>query len=329
MTVKSSRCSWLFCVAPRCTVADVLIGIGMAGILLAIAFALYGDRGQPPGSVAGGEGTADDPYRLATCEELQRVSVAPAASYVLLQDIDCSASRDWNGGAGFFPVGYYQYGFSGTLDGAGHAIRDLVLRRPSTDYVGLFGKLDAGSTVRNLTLEVDVEGKDDVGGLAGWAMGGTVESVIVRGRVRGRTGVGGLLGVNQGAVRDAHGGADVAGAGKWVGGLVGWNYTGASVDDSSAAGSVHGAAYVGGLVGVNHGASIRKSFAAGSVDGTEVVGGLVGYLVGNGDTAGVVLDSYTSGLVNGAPEGPLIGRRDNAAVVRGCFVASPQAEIVR
>ena len=318
---RSRRHFWI---GPQCTVADVLMGLGVAGILLAVVFALRSDHGQPPGAVSGGTGTLQDPYRIATCKELQNVGHYPEASYVLLRDIDCAESQRWNGGEGFFPLGFYDYGFSGTFDGAGHSVQNLVIRRPSTDYQGLFGKLNAGSEVRDLFLEVDVQGNENVGGLAGWIVGGRISNVTVDGMVRGRTAVGGLAGVNQGLIYNVHSSANVRGTVKWVGGLVGWLYQRAVIDGSSAAGAVSGGSYVGGLVGVSHGAAILKSYASGNVQGEEVVGGLVGYLVGGDKRPSTLSTCYASGQVKGELlTGELVGKKEYEHTIRDCFTIPP------
>ncbi|MFA6509578.1 MAG: GLUG motif-containing protein [Candidatus Peribacteraceae bacterium] len=311
---------WNICLTRQCSVADILVGIGLAGILLAVIFALRSEHGQPPGAVSGGKGTPDNPYRIANCRELQNIADVPAAAYVLLRDIDCSATAQWNGGAGFFPIGYYDYGFSGMFDGAGHMIRGLTINRPSTDYLGLFGKTDVGSVVRDITVEADVRGRDYVGGVVGWAVGGSFTNVYVQGRVKGRSGVGGLAGVSQGGLQDTSADVRVQGLGKWIGGLVGWNYTRGVVDGSSDTGDVDGDEYVGGLAGVSHGGFIRKSFASGNVKGRESVGGLVGYVVGNDENPSIVRNCYASGIVSGtSKEGEVVGWTDDNAVVEECF----------
>ncbi len=312
---------WQFWVGPQCTVADVLIGLGVAGVLLAVVFALRSEHGQPPGAVSGGSGTPQDPYRIATCVELQNVGNFPEAAYVLLRDIDCAESAEWNEGAGFFPLGFYDFGFSGSFDGAGHEISHLLIRRPSTDYQGLFGKLNVGSEVRDLTLDGDIQGNESVGGLVGWAVGGTITNVTVHGSVRGRTGVGGVAGVNQALMFNAHSTALVEGTNKWTGGLVGWNYKRAVIDGSSATGPVTGGEFVGGLVGVSHGAAIIKSYASGNVQGDEGVGGLVGYVVGSDDgRSSTVATCYASGDVRGKKDvGDLVGKVDAGGTVMGSF----------
>lgn len=228
--------------------------------------------------------------------------------YALMRDVDCAETNEWNQGAGFFPIGYYQYGFSGTLDGQGHTIRHLYINRPTTDYVGLFGKLDVGATVRNLTVQGTVTGRDYAGLLAGWMLGGSVDSVKAEGSVTGNRGVGGIAGVSQGTIQGSR--AQIAVSGReWVGGIAGWNYTTASVTTAVSKGTVSGTRDVGGIAGVSHGAAVRGCTADVTVSGAEPTGGIVGRLVGNGSIASTVEDCTFTGTVNGHAHGPIIGSR--------------------
>ena len=76
-----------------------------------------------------------------------------------------------------------------------------------------------------------------------------------------------------------------------VGGLVGNNSYGTSIDNSYARGNVGGSSAIGGLVGLNSGPGgnyglvgvISKTYSTGNVSGTSSVGGLVG---SNGGTVG-------------------------------------------
>ncbi len=289
----------------------LLVIMGTLGAACATVLAVSSPAVQFPWNMAGGRGTPSDPYRIETCQQLQNMLHAPAMAYVLTQDIDCRASALWNHGTGFFPVGYYQYGFSGDFNGGGHRITGLRIRRPAADYAGLFGKLDMGARVRNVRLEADIEGGNSAGLLAGWMVGGTVEDVSVSGRLRGQQGVGGLVGVNQGAIHGVQADVDVAGR-EWVGGITGWNYTAAEVAQASATGAVRGDRDVGGIAGVSHGATIRACASAANVEG-QSAGGIVGRLIGNGAIVSTVDGCRFTGTVNGQRQSGLIGIRGQQA----------------
>ena len=123
------------------------------------------------------------------------------------------------------------------------------------------------------------------------------------GSVSGAGLVGGLVGLNQGLISQSNATVPVTGD-LYVGGLVGWNDTGASITTSYSIGAVTGIAggqeagtnndYVGGLVGVNFG-SIANTYATGAVSGVQVVGGLVGTNMPGGAS---VSTSYSTGAVS-------------------------------
>ena len=125
------------------TFTVVLVAV-LAASLLLIA-------GSPPASAfsGSGSGTAGNPYIITNVNQLQEMNDNLAAYYILGNDIDASATKGWNSGAGFLPVG----AFTGSFDGGGHKIYNLYINRPSTSYVGLFGSVGSGGVVKNVGLE--------------------------------------------------------------------------------------------------------------------------------------------------------------------------------
>ena len=113
---------------------------------------------------------------ITTCTELQNIKNNLAGDYYLANDIDCSCTSGWNGGAGFEPIGTSSTEFTGTFDGKGYKITNLYINRTSTDNVGLFGyTYGSGSEIKGVGLEeVDVRGQYSVGGLVGLNSGGTI-----------------------------------------------------------------------------------------------------------------------------------------------------------
>ena len=224
----------------------------------------------------------------------------------------------WNGGMGWAPFWYY-----GTFEGNRHTISNLYVNRPNQDYVGLFSTAGAyaeASEVRNVGLEnVDVTGREYVGGLAGRAYG-SVRRVYTTGEVNGEHYVGGLVGEARSLISETYSKADVSGDG-WessnVGGLVGYLRLG-TVKVSYATGDVSGMTWVGGLVGHNSSSDdggIIASYATGNLGfaGLEDSGSIPGrwvdgfssryYLpytptwVGGlvGDSSGPITASYSTG----------------------------------
>ncbi len=103
---------------------------------------------------AGGDGTIGDPYQVSDVDQLQDISSDLNAHYVLINDIDASATVGWNAGEGFEPMGELWNGFTGSLDGQGYNITDLFINLIATNYVGLFGVLEAEANLNNIGLQV-------------------------------------------------------------------------------------------------------------------------------------------------------------------------------
>lgn len=272
------------------------------------------------------ETTDSGAYIITNVYELQAMNHDPSADYVLGNDIDASATSNWNGGSGFKPVwggGYYTR-FSGTLDGKGHTISGLTINRPTTKYVGLIGKSTSSGSVQQLTLEnVSITGRMSVGAVAGESWG-KISDVTVSGDVTatGYGFVGGVAGDSSGALESIHSRATVTGA-KNVGGVVGAASGG--IEDSKASGTVivsdssgdpFNVAHIGGLAGKTI-STVKNSRATGEIrldisydasGGTGDFGGLVGQ-------AGPVKNSYANVDINSGSfnvVGGLVGQSNGA-----------------
>ncbi|MCQ2060734.1 MAG: InlB B-repeat-containing protein, partial [Fibrobacter sp.] len=137
-----------------------------------------------------------------------------------------------------------------------------------------------------------VSGTDDcVGGLVAGCSSNYGSLVIKNsynlGAVSGHYFIGGLVATSAGCsltIENSYNAGAVSGGGLNVGGLVGWNNSGAMsraaliITNSYNAGTVRGFDYVGGLVGKSEQAlTITNSYNAGAVSGSDsYVGGLVG-----------------------------------------------------
>ncbi|RED85123.1 S-layer homology domain-containing protein [Cohnella phaseoli] len=159
--------------------------------------------------------------------------------YALGADIDLSAylspgGGGYNGGDGWKPVGSsggLSNAFRGTFNGNGHTISNLKINS-TAGAVGLFGATSE-AVIRNVGLiNVDVTGtgaNSDVGGLVGNLNSSTLENVYVTGSVEGVDNVGGLAGYAVGiqiapsAIRTSYVSVEVTGTGSSdVGGLIGY-----------------------------------------------------------------------------------------------------------
>ncbi|PZQ17338.1 MAG: hypothetical protein DI564_05875 [Rhodanobacter denitrificans] len=188
---------------------------------------------------------------VTTLEQLQAVGSDLAGHFALFDHIDATATRDWNGGAGFVPIGHCAGGFTGRFDGLGHVVGNLTIDRGDTLCVGLFGAIDAGSVVRNIGVDGgSVTGISMVGGLVGYSAAGTIDHAFATAEVAADTQYGGgLVGFTTGEVSHAYATGRVTVAGDGAGGLAGGNR--GAISRTWASGQVTGnGTYVGGLVGL-------------------------------------------------------------------------------
>jgi hypothetical protein len=268
-------------------ILNVFIGLAVVTAVFMVAMPLH--VSSEGALFAGGSGTPEDPYQISTCEHLQNINTDLSAHYVLVDDVDCSATQEWNEGAGFVPL----IVFSGTIDGNGYKITDLFINRPASD-IALFGRVEPSGEISDIALEnVDISGNSNTGALVGTNKGSIADSYAT-GSVRGRRPSGGLVGFNHlGSVSNSYAAVSVSSYAMdlYIGGLVGQNYYG-SISESYATGSVSGYGDIGGLVGGNHGGSVSDSYATGSVSGKAVCGGLVG------ENSGPISNSYSTGPVS-------------------------------
>ncbi|MDN2715638.1 YDG domain-containing protein [Janthinobacterium sp. SUN120] len=281
--------------------------------------------------VSGGDGSTAAPYQIVDIYGLQGIgSLGLGNNYRLMGNIDASGTTSWNQGAGFAPIaGGDGAGYAGMFDGGGFVINGLyinALNPTVSSGVGLFGKVQGG-TVRNLALQNgSVAGVNNVGALVGLNIGGTLDTVRSSAVVSGASAVGGLVGSNGGTLRNASASGNVAGInaanGGSIGGLVGANLAGASIDAAYATGDVTGARdKVGGLVGNNDGA-ISQSYATGAARGAANIGGLAGR---NG---GSISDAYATGAVGVSADGDVAVPRANLGGLIGWSVAGSSASHV-
>jgi hypothetical protein len=188
---------------------------------------------------SGGSGTPEDPYQIATKADLLALAGTTTdynKCFIMTADINMEGQVFTTAiiAADTSSDDYFQgTAFTGTFDGNSHKITNFTINGGSNYYLGLFGYIDAGGTVKNLGLEnCAVSGWDYVGGLVGINHFGTVSICYASGSVSG---------------------------GYWyVGGLVGWNNS--TVSNCYATGSVSGSSIVGGLVGYNYFGTVTASF---------------------------------------------------------------------
>jgi len=269
--------------------------------------------------------------------ELQNINKDMSADYELANDIDATATKDWNSGKGFAPM---RDAFQGSFEGRGFTISNLVIDRPDENNVALFTQVDYSSDgIRNLRfagvkvtggqgvgvlvnnnsrnidnchVTGDVTGKGCVGGLVTGSSTGIISNCSFSGNVISDGQAGGLIGSGVGDVHDCYTMGTVTGSGN-VGGLCGSNWKGRIWNCFSTA-TVIGTDQVGGFVGYNTG-NISRCYGTGSVTGAAMVGGFTGFADNQNGWLGDMYDCYSTGDVSGTDQvGGLIGYIDIGGV---------------
>ncbi|MGF7184916.1 hypothetical protein GGQ84_001001 [Desulfitispora alkaliphila] len=273
-----------------------------------------------------------------------------------------SGGAYWNDGKGWEPIGdeVLSNRFMSKFNGGGFSIINLNINRPDEDYVGLFGYIGrfnsnpkiqnlniTGATVRgqdytgilagynsghirDITVSGELFGNDFAGGLIGENRSNTiVDNAVANVNVSGQERVGGLIGNNDGAyieVKDSSAHGKVVGSYRYIGGLVGFNYS--SINASHATGDVEGVSIAGGLIGYSHTSNVENCYASGDVTGTSQIGGLVGLTYAGSGNASTVINCFALGNVKGEEEvGGIVGRVNSRSHIVGNYALNP--EIIR
>ncbi|MHC4646308.1 MAG: hypothetical protein ACYTBJ_12475 [Planctomycetota bacterium] len=245
--------------------------------------------GVAAGKYSDGTGEPNDPYRIATPEDLNDIGNHVEdynKCFVMVNDINLAAYA----GDQFSMIGDFSHPFTGVFDGNGHAISNFSYNGGASE-VGLFRRVGCdwcwSPVIKDLALiepNVIAQSSYIAGALVGSLTDGTVRGCKVEGgSIWGGSNcsVGGLAGGNSGTIEKCCSTATVGG-GVHVGGLVGssceFKVMGTVlISDSYSAGSVSGPAiYIGGLVGCNAN-PIENSYSCGPVAEGPNAGGLVGY----------------------------------------------------
>ncbi len=297
--------------------------------LLVLALTFSGLNNNALGQFPEGDGSSGNPYQVANAADLNEVRnhLSNGTYFIQTANIDLSG---YGSGDGWDPIGNDadNQRFRGNYDGNGYNISNLFINRSAEPEVGLFGCIGRGTEAHPVVIQnvelinvQNITGARGTGSLVGRVRGDVYtlienSSASGSGTLKGNGATGGLVGANN-SYQETPGGTDnptvsqcwaninvegvTGGGGDKIGGLVGCNQKGNTVD-CFARGSVTVPASgtflrIGGLAGCTDlRGSITRSFSTGHVNtnnnpNATLFGGLVGHL-GNGGNAGVVNNSY-------------------------------------
>ncbi|MAL16538.1 MAG: hypothetical protein CL670_09815 [Balneola sp.] len=261
------------------------------------------------GLFAGGLGTPDNPWQIATASQLDSIRLFLNKHFVLVGDIELD-QKPYNSGEGWKPIGDesnpISSRFTGSFDGSGFKISGLFINRPDSNQIGFFGFSREANFKRIVLDGVTIIGNRYAGGLAGTVSGGSIIEVYISGSISGDEVVGGLVGeIGDSTVVSQSHSVDVKIEGStYIGGLVGYANEGAIIKLSSSKGEVIGTeSGIGGLLGqLDYGSRISESFSNGKVTGQIQVGGLVG-----SNRGGLITNNYSRSTVSTNNNGQDIG----------------------
>ena len=297
----------------------LLVTMGLAASLVPVSVFADGTEvwdGSVAESFAGGKGTKDDPYQIATGSQLayfaKRVNAEEYGEkyadtyFELTEDIDLGG-KEWTPVgetvADLIMGGHEYFVFSGNFDGNGYTIKNLTIGTETSPYsgdvCGLFGA--TSGTIEDVVLEnvsINYVGGNHSSGygfrmggaLVGYSMGDIVNCTVIGldmkagsdGSYVALNSIGGLVGIQDGGTTVSH--SRVSG----------------KIEESTKKGNVGG--FVGTLA---KGSSAKYCGADVSVEVTGngrgiAVGGFVG--IGNGVTTDETLieNCYATGNITGA-----------------------------
>ena len=280
------------------------------------------DSGVDVSEALEGMGTEKNPLKIASLSDLLLMQSAVnaggtvrtvggdnvdamTASYILVNDIDLSSVFNEKSGKSWTPIGNGSHLFSGSFEGNGHKIMGLYINTVLSDQ-GLFGVLDAGSRINNLTVVGNVTSSGDcIGLVAGrfenrdgsWSFA----NCSSEGTLSGRNQVGGILGggscvleygcVNRADITGQHYVGGIAGRTSWggtncinYGTITGNNMTGGIfgtsgdlIEGCSNFGTIKGGQKTGGIIGYQNYGLLSDCLNEGDVFGTSEVGGISAY----------------------------------------------------
>lgn len=288
-------------------------------LIMALAMTVQGSH-----PFAGGEGTADNPYLIATAGQLDAIrGEYLSAHFLQIDSISLEDYGNWQPIGGRDNNGQNNPRFTGHYDGGNHIISHLTIYEPSRNNIGLFGHIglneSGATTIRNVHLvNVNVTGGRGTGSLVGRVTGNqntVIENCSAKnGIVRGDGATGGLVGSNNSFMTNSA-------AAETFRPIISKSYAG--VDVSIRSEFSEGKDKFGGLVGCNQKGFIANSYATGNVDADA--GYRIGGLTGCVELRGITVNSYAVGLVNGEVAtnvGALVGnvgQNNNEGTVVSCY----------
>lgn len=233
---------------------------------------------------AGGTGTKDDPFQIATAEQLAKLAKIVDSNvsgsdqrdkyFKLTANIDLSAHR-------WVPIGYgdaVASAFSGFFDGGSNTITGMVVDETANKkFAGLFGVIAVCSNDDAAIKDLTIENASVTGGAYD---PGISNPYYGAGILVGCASLLAGTGANFVEITNCHVSGNVTG-GLRTGGLIG-SASDVQISDSTSEATVKGYDAAGGFAGTDWRGSYKNCLASGTVEsGGWSTGGFVGYIGGD------------------------------------------------
>lgn len=243
-----------------------------------------------------GDGSEDNPYQIKSASGLYKMHEFPDKHFILDRDID-------GNGVFFEAIGANGTPFTGTFDGQGHTITDVMI---SSGGAGLFA-INEG-IIRNVgIIHADIDVRRSNVGILVDQNDGIVEYAYSTGAIRGNSTVGGLVGYSNGIVRNSYSTAQVNARGKQAGGLIGITNRGSITEQVYAMGAVIAEeSNAGGISGYGYNNTVIQNSMA--LNPSIVTGTASNRIVGR------VLAGETATLVNNYADENMFVSSENVTV---------------
>lgn len=262
-----------------------------------------------PESFAGGTGTLEDPFQVATAGHLYIVRNHLDKHFIQTANIDLSIfnEKGWNPLGVWYGSGYVEnLPFSGSYNGNGYKIMNLFINRSNENYIGLFRYVSKDALIDKVILDsVSIQGDEYIGGIAGYSQG-VINHCQVSGNLTSEGSyIGGIVGYSLGDIMNSGFIGDINGGNAYTGGIVG-RISGTITKCNSTGNISSDGRYLGGLAGLSY-SDLFNSYANCNIESTSTTGDNIGGLIG--EIEGSIINSSFEGSVIGASSvGGLAGR---------------------
>ena len=233
---------------------------------------------------------------------------------------------------GFYPIGDRKKtnsNFIGTFDGNNKSISNIYINRPGMS-VGLFGITEISqnnSGIKNLSISGNMIGNTVGGIFANIRTYSTIkiENCISNVELEGKDNVGGIVGISNASssgkliIYNCINEGEISGENK-VGGIIGHNYNDIKVINCYNRGDISGNSYIGGIIGHDERKSnIINSYNIGDIKANTNAGGIQGFV---GWAERNIENCYNTGEIQGNVAGGIIGGQNisnDLLITKNCY----------